>query len=623
MKRAYRIILSLFLFIIPFFVSASVRVVFDDAKWGANTYITDFKNYRWYIDLNTKKKYGYDGKNFSTVSGFDYGGLINQSEYNISINKNQSYLKTPRSYWTLTSKDSKYYAVENGKFSLFDKNASVAGVRPTEYIVHQTEVSGQGSYVDPWVFVKPSFYVEIEYFNTVIERDGKIIADGIAQYGDTITYSLKLKNNGLKDSVVNTREIAMVSQVNKIIKMLPETSTVKFGNRNLSLAEAKKAIQDLFSDNGYTFTIVPGQEVEIVFKVEIIGNAGEVVNSQVLYTMDGLEADPGKLNKIAVEKTVQYNEVAEVGVNVVMALDNSGSMSGTKMNQLKKATKEFINIMVGPDSNTNNKVCIVIMPSSNSVSDSSINTFCSKDYSDYTTFTNKVMDALFAYGGTPFTNTFRKSDTMLQTMIDENKLNSNYALFLSDGDSDEDYYANYSWWWSGTPRPSEYKAQASSIKNKSVFFTIGFETGTSASTALKNIATTSADSNYPGDMCLYCAKNKNCSNNTNLYEKVCYQDATSNNISEIFKNIAKKMNEKSKITTKGVLAISRNLDKSRNIVIEVTPNNGKGTPYEIKKGYTEALNESYIINKGNRYEINIKKFKSDDKISVTYFLEKN
>lgn len=607
MKRFLKVALFLGLFM-PFFVNAAVKVVYDDAKWGANTYITDFKNYRWYIDLNTKKKYGYDGKNFNTVSGFDYGGLINQSEYNISINKNQSYLKTPRSYWTLTSKDSKYYAVENGKFSLFDKNVSVAGVRPTEYIVHQTEVSGQGSYVDPWVFVKPNFYVEIEYFDTVIERDGKIVADGIAQYGDTITYSLKLKNKGLRDSVVNTREIAMVSQVNKIIKMLPETSTVKFGNRNLSLAEAKKAIQNLFSDNGYTFTIVPGQEVSIEFKVLIIGNAGDVVNSQVLYTMDGLEADPGKLNKIAVEKTVQYNEVAEVGVNVVMALDNSASMGGTKMNRLKSATKDFLDIMLGPDSNENNEVCIVIMPDWSHYSSDQAPSKCSKDYS---TLYNFAMNELDADGWqTPFTSTFEKSLERLKEIKNRNKLNTNYALFLSDGDPVGDY-------------SNKYTPVANNIKNEAVFLTIGFQTGTTATKILKELSTIGTDSNYPGDMCLYCPNNKNCTNNTNLYEKVCYKDATTNNISEIFKNIAKKMNEKSKVTTKGVLAISRNLDKSRNIIIEVTPNNGKGTPYEIKKGYTDALNGGYIINKGNRYEINIKKFKADDKISVTYFLERN
>ena len=88
----------------------------------------------------------------------------------------------------------------------------------------------------------------------------------------------------------------------------------------------------------------------------------------------------------------------------------------------------------------------------------------------------------------------------------------------------------------------------------------------------------------------------------------------------MFENIAKKINEKSKRTTKGVIAISRNIDKTRNLVIEVTSN---GTTTELIKSYTEALNENYIINKGSRYEINIKKFNAADKISVTYFLEKN
>lgn len=609
-KRFLKAFLFLTLFI-PFLVNAAVKVVYDDAKWGANTYITDFKNYRWYIDLNTKKKYGYDGKNFSTVSGFDYGGLINQSEYNISINKNQSYLKTPRSYWTLTSKDSKYYAVENGKFSLFDENVSVAGVRPTEYIVHQTEVSGQGSYVDPWVFIKPNFYVEIEYVDTEIVRrqgDEELKLEGVAQYGDEIIYKMKLKNTGSKDSKINVREVGMINAINKQISLLPDTVKNKIGGKALTLAEAKKALNDLLSGKGYDFLLKAGETIEFEFAVKIIGNAGDTVSNQIIYSMDDLEAEPSNKNTIAIEKTVQYNEVAEIGANVVMALDNSASMGGTKMNRLKSATKDFLNIMLGPDSNENNEVCIVIMPDWSHYSSDKAPSKCSKDYS---TLYNFAMNELDADGWqTPFTSTFEKSLERLKEIKNRNKLNTSYVLFLSDGDPVGDY-------------SNKYTPVANNIKNEAVFLTIGFQTGTSATKILKELSTIGTDSNYPGDMCLYCPNNKNCSNNTNLYEKVCYKDATTNNISEIFKNIAKKMNEKTKITTKGVLAISRNLDKSRNIVIEVTPNNGKGTPYEIKKGYTDALNENYIINKGNRYEINIKKFKSDDKISVTYFLEKN
>lgn len=578
MKRFIKHALILLLFI-PFISNAAVKVVYDDAKWGANTYITDFKNYRWYVDLNTKRKYIYDGRNFSVASGFDYGGLINQSEYNISINKNQTYLKTARSYWTLTSKDSKFYSVENGNFTLFDKYVSAAGVRPTEYIVHQTEVTGQGSYADPWVFVKPDFYVEIEYFNTVIERDGKIIADGIAQYGDTITYSLKLKNNGLRDSVVNTREVAMVSQVNKIIKMLPETSTVRFGNRTLSLSEAKKAIQDLFSDNGYTFTIVPGQEVEVIFKIQIIGNAGDVVNSQVLYTMDGLEADPGNLNKIAVEKTVQYNEVAEAGANVVLILDTSNSMNNNgKMAAMKRSAKEFVDIFLVEEFNGTSEICVVIMAYDRG--DTS-KYKCSQSSSELKKYITNTQED----GWTPYTESLRDGLTQMKYLKNKRALNSNSVVFLTDGiplvTSGVDY---------------RYKSYIPLIKEIASLYTIGFMTGYSERKLLLEMVDN--DPNY-------------------------YFEANKTQLSDVFRTISRKINEKSKVTSKGVLAISRNLDKSRNIIIRVTANNGNGSSYEKQISYEDALKESYIINKGNRYEINIKKFKADDKISVTYFLERN
>ena len=602
MKKLFKLLVIITLFF-PFIVFAAVKVDYNDAKYGANNYITDFKNYKWYIDLKTGDKYVYNGTNFSSLDGFKTGGLINKSEYDISVNKFRTYLKTARSYWTITNSGDKTYCVESGKFSLLERTSKSSGVRPTEYVLTQTEVSGQGSYTNPWVFIKPNFYVEIEYVDTEIVRrqgDEELKLEGVAQYGDEIIYKMKLKNTGSKDSKINVREVGMINAINKQISLLPDTVKIKIGDKALTLAEAKKALNDLL--------LKAGETIEFEFAVKIIGNAGDTVSNQIIYSMDDLEAEPSNKNTIAIEKTVQYNEVAEIGANVVMALDNSASMGGTKMNRLKSATKDFLNIMLGPDSNENNEVCIVIMPDWSHYSSDKAPSKCSKDYS---TLYNFAMNELDADGWqTPFTSTFEKSLERLKEIKNRNKLNTNYVLFLSDGDPVGDY-------------SNKYTPVANNIKNEAVFLTIGFQTGTSATKILKELSTIGTDSNYPGDMCLYCPNNKNCSNNTNLYEKVCYKDATTNNISEIFKNIAKKMNEKTKITTKGVLAISRNLDKSRNIVIEVTPNNGKGTPYEIKKGYTDALNENYIINKGNRYEINIKKFKSDDKISVTYFLEKN
>lgn len=63
----------------PFIVCAAVKINFEDAKYSANNYITDYDNYKWYIDFKTGNKYVYNGSKFSTLDGFKTGGLVNQS----------------------------------------------------------------------------------------------------------------------------------------------------------------------------------------------------------------------------------------------------------------------------------------------------------------------------------------------------------------------------------------------------------------------------------------------------------------------------------------------------------------------------------------------------------------
>lgn len=585
MKKLFKLSL-LFCLFFPLSVFASVKVSFDDAKWSSNTYITQFSNYRWYIDFNTKKKYAYNGSTFSEVSGFDRGGLVNLNEYKISLEDGKSYLRTVRPYWTMTLNGSKIYSINDGTASLLDRTSIASGARPTEYIIHQTEVTGQGSFRDPWMFVKPEFYVDVEYNSPQIKRNGTGVIDTAVEYDDIVTYSIGLKNNGVKDSVINIREVALISAIDKLVKLKLDTSAdvkLTIGDKAMSLSEAKAAANAVLSDNGYTVTIAPGQEMTLEFNVVIIGNAGQVINNQLLYVMDGLEADPGTKNSMYIEKVVQYNEVAENGANVVLALDNSGSMGGSrssttsKISKLKDANKEFLDIMLGENSNDNNEVCVVIMPDSTSISVSNIKFKCSKNYTELLNFSNSYLDA--DGSSTPFTNTFKKTYDLLIELKNKNKLNTNFAMFLSDGTPVDDNETNF-------------VNQANNIKSIGEFFTVGFQTDTTATNLLKKLAT---DSEH-------------------------YYDAKTTDIVDVFKNIAKKINEKSKRTTKGVIAISRNIDKTRNLVIEVTSN---GTTTELIKSYTEALNENYIINKGSRYEINIKKFNAADKISVTYFLEKN
>ena len=314
----------LFCLFFPLSAFASVKVSFDDAKWSSNTYITQFSNYRWYIDFNTKKKYAYNGSIFSEVSGFDRGGLVNLNEYKISLEDGKSYLRTVRPYWTMTLNGSKIYSINDGTATLLDRTSIASGVRPTEYIIHQTEVTGQGSFRDPWIFVKPEFYVDVEYNSPQIKRNGTGVKDTAVEYGDIVMYSIGLKNNGVKDSVINIREVALISAIDKLVKLKIDTSAdvkLTIGDKTMSLSDAKAAVNAILSDNGYTVTIAPGQEMTLEFNVVIIGNAGQIINNQLLYVMDGLEADPGTKNSMNI--TIIHIDTQNIKSNISHSLYKS------------------------------------------------------------------------------------------------------------------------------------------------------------------------------------------------------------------------------------------------------------------------------------------------------------
>lgn len=595
MKKLFKLSL-LFCLFFPLLAFASVKVSFDDAKWSSNTYITQFSNYRWYIDFNTKKKYAYNGSTFSEVSGFDRGGLVNLNEYKISLEDGKSYLRTVRPYWTMTLNGSKIYSINDGTATLLDRTSIASGARPTEYIIHQTEVAGQGSFRNPWIFVKPEFYVDVEYNSPQIKRNGTGVKDTAVEYGDIVTYSIGLKNNGVKDSVINIREVALISAIDKLVKLKIDTSAdvkLTIGDKTMSLSEAKAAANAVLSDNGYTVTIAPGQEMTLEFNVVIIGNAGQVINNQLLYVMDGLEADPGTKNSMYIEKVVQYNEIAENGANVVMILDNSGSMREPRKSKAITAAKTFSDSLLGENANYNNKICVVLMPCG-VIADDAVEYICSSSNDEIKNYVSRKLTAITGCM-TPYVSALGAGNLRIRDLKKNNPLYDNFVIFLSDGNPEVKSSQ------SSLNTSEKYTAKAKLIKEIASLYTIGFETSTSASNILKMLATGENDNFY-------------INNNQYFYE------ASKSNLEDVFKSIAKKINEKSKRTTKGVLAISRNIDKTKNLIIEVTSN---GTTTEIIKNYTEALNENYIINKGSRYEINIKKFNAADKISVTYFLEKN
>jgi len=90
-----------------------------------------------------------DGNSYKN-DDFKKGGLLSVLEYNTSKKGNGSYLATGREYWTLSKNNSNQYYIDN---ILLDKNPSDnSGIRVTQFVKPSVNVTGKGTYVNPWVF---------------------------------------------------------------------------------------------------------------------------------------------------------------------------------------------------------------------------------------------------------------------------------------------------------------------------------------------------------------------------------------------------------------------------------------------------------------------------------------
>lgn len=116
----------------------------------ANVYISKFTKHQYYIDRDTTLPYQYDGTTLSVNSKFKTGGLINKAEFDIA-GAMSSYLFNGSKFFTMTEASSKVYSINNTGPELVSLT-STSGARPTNYIQKDVNVTGSGTYVDPWIF---------------------------------------------------------------------------------------------------------------------------------------------------------------------------------------------------------------------------------------------------------------------------------------------------------------------------------------------------------------------------------------------------------------------------------------------------------------------------------------
>lgn len=152
MKKKFLSLLVLLSVPVGVLSAATVNGNYETAKKQTNNYITRFTMHDNYIETGSNVPYSFDGTN-SIRNGFTNGGLINKKEIELSTIKNDSYLFTGASYFTMTEEGSNIYNVNINKLSLVAKTEE-SGTRVTELIKPNTKVTGSGSRNNPWMFIR-------------------------------------------------------------------------------------------------------------------------------------------------------------------------------------------------------------------------------------------------------------------------------------------------------------------------------------------------------------------------------------------------------------------------------------------------------------------------------------
>ncbi len=147
MKRYLKYLLFILL-IIPIIVYANNLLTYPETVIHANNYVIRFEDRNKYLLIPAP--YKYENRQITIDSSFTNGGLLNKSEYDLTLVNNKSYLATGKEYWLSTQVGSNRYYVDAYLDS--KPESSKSGTRVTEFVKPSMEVEGKGTYASPWTF---------------------------------------------------------------------------------------------------------------------------------------------------------------------------------------------------------------------------------------------------------------------------------------------------------------------------------------------------------------------------------------------------------------------------------------------------------------------------------------
>ncbi len=403
------------------------------------------------------------------------------------------------------------------------------------------------------------YYKAVAVLNASITS---VSSSGISEveYGDTITYTLTITNTGTGAGTLNAKDLTLLSEITALDGELIDTG----------LTATEIADRDsLLSTTGLEKTVAANGTSTLVFKVKVIGNAGDDISNQLTYTINGILSN-GAIKTYNIEKTISVKEISETGVNIVLTLDISGSMGwNNKLESMKDAAQAFVDTIF-PNGTTEGgtELCLVTFPANYSGGATLKGCTSTKTPAQL----KNIIEHLNTGSGTPYTDAFNMISTTISNMKVRHPNNEDIVVFLSDGEPN------------GTPG---YETIANNLKaNGTTIYTIGFEVTSTAQSILEGLATSSS----------------------------YYYTGTVANIESVFSNIAQEISTVSKTSINGVVAIGDSLDASKDIEFKV---NGSVTE---PSSVSSAITDGYLyIDTNNNYQLDVTKFSASDSITFTYY----
>ena len=418
------------------------------------------------------------------------------------------------------------------------------------------EDNGVVTYVAQW----------IPALNFLVTANTSVASD----YDEEITYHIAIKNTSELDIALNLVDVGLIAELNA-------SKIAKSPNNDAEVAK-------ILTSSGYNVTIAKNGSLTFDLKVKARALAGSKITERIKYTYEEYTDYTTPL-ETQVETQVRLIEKSDSGsaANIVLVVDNSGSMYGNQIKMAREAVKNFLDQVFGTSSSANDSIISVVTFGSNAQVVGSRAT----DKASSDTLKNRVSSIDADGGGTSYSSGLQKAYNLLYGnggMASTKPGNNNVVVFLSDG-------------MDGSGSAARKKWVDDFVAKDTVMFSIGYtvSSGSSAHKALIEVAN--------GDT-------------SNVYL------ATTSDVSDVFIKIYNRIRTTgdSFRTTNGVYGKTINLriDNDHPCIVRVDGN--EKNKYTSKNALVSSTGIASFNSSTNRISVDVKKVGPANRVEVEYFV---